>query len=96
MWAALSMPAMREADDQVDADEDADLGRQVAGVAGQRRLVHPIGHEQGPEQPEDGAARPDRRGRGHGVAGRRAGRSAEQVDGQVAAGPVEGLDDRAR
>ena len=84
-----------EADDEVDADEDADLHRQVAGVPGQRRLVDAVRHEQGAEEAEDRAARPDRRVGRRRVAGRRAGHGAEHVDAEVAPGAVERLDDGA-
>jgi hypothetical protein len=53
-----------EADDQVDADEDADLGREVAGVPGQGGLVDAIRDEEGAEEAEDRAAGP------HGGSGR--------------------------
>ena len=48
-----------EADEEVDRDEQADLRGQIARVARQGRLVHAIGHEQDPEQPEDPTAGTD-------------------------------------
>jgi hypothetical protein len=84
-----------EADDEVDADEDPDLHREVACIAGQGGLVDVVGYEECTEETEDSAAGPDGRVRRRGVAGRRAGRGAEPVDGEVAPGAVERLDDGA-
>ena len=94
MRSVVDVAQYEQAQSEVDHDQASDLRREVSGVPRQRRLVDAIGHQQHPEQPEDGAAGADRDPRvRERVAGGGTTERAQDVDEQELGVTVQRLHD---
>ena len=86
--------ARREANDQVDDDQDADLAGHRPSLSGERRLVNEDRYEDKPEQTEDRAAGADCRRAREQVARDRTAQRGQEVDREERRATVERLGQR--